>query len=118
MRVEYTKSEPQRLKLYGSLYILYHLQQTLKRIKVSWVGIDIEQVAVAVNEPVGRVLVYFKETLDCTLLFFGQVIMYYVVACDIVLLDDILPTLVVTAVGKIKEYYIILCHSVVKLFAV
>ena len=33
MRVEYTKSEPQRLQLYGSLYLLYHLQQTLKRIK-------------------------------------------------------------------------------------
>jgi hypothetical protein len=52
MRVEYTKSEPQRLQLYGSLYLLYHLQQTLKRIKVSWVGVDIEQVAVAVDEPV------------------------------------------------------------------
>ena len=52
MRVEYTKSEPQRLQLYGSLYLLYRLQQTLKRIKVSWVGIDIEQVAVAVDEPV------------------------------------------------------------------
>jgi hypothetical protein len=34
------------------IYLLHHLQQTLKRIKVSWVGIDIEQVAVAVNEPV------------------------------------------------------------------
>jgi hypothetical protein len=34
------------------LYLLYHLQQTLKRIKVSWDGIDIEQVAVAVDEPV------------------------------------------------------------------
>ena len=33
-------------------FLLYHLQQTLKRIEVSWVGIDIEQVAVAVNEPV------------------------------------------------------------------
>ena len=53
MRVEYTKSEPQRLRLYGSLYLLYHLQQTLKRIKVSWVAIDIEQVAVVVDEPVG-----------------------------------------------------------------
>jgi hypothetical protein len=34
------------------LYLLYHLQQTIKRIKVPWVGIDIEQVAVAVDEPV------------------------------------------------------------------
>ena len=76
------------------------LYKVFKSIEVTRVGIDIKQISVAVDEPVCGVTVYSEETLYSTLLLAGQVIMYYVVACDIVLLNYIFPALLTAVEGR------------------
>ena len=46
----------------------HHLQQVLQRIQVARIGIHVEDVAIAVDEFVGREAVHAKEVFDGSLL--------------------------------------------------
>ena len=63
---------------------------------------EVVDVAILVDELVGGVAVDAYVVLDGTLLVFGQVVVYAVGACQVVLLDDILPRLVAAAVGQVE----------------
>ena len=74
-------------------------QQTGKVFKVARVDIQVEQVAVAVEQLVGGPAVDVKVALDGALLFGRQVIVSHVRAADVILLDDVLPRCLRAAVG-------------------
>ena len=48
---------------------LHSLNQLFECVQISWVGIDVEKMAFAVDEEVGGELVYFQELLHGGLLF-------------------------------------------------
>ena len=85
----------------------HHLYHPLQRIEVARVGIHAEDVAVAVDEFVGGVAVHAKEVLDGGLLLGRQIIVHHIVACHVVFLDDVLPRLLVGAVGEVEVYDVV-----------
>ena len=66
-------------------------KQSGEVIKPARVNFQIKQVAVSIEEFVGRKGVNAKIALDSCLLFIGQVIVSHIVAAYIILLDDVLP---------------------------
>ena len=97
---------------------IHRLQQAFQRIKVARVGIHVEDVAVAVDELVGREAVHAKEVLDGGLLLGRQIIVHHIVACHVVFLDDILPRLLIGAVGEVEVYDVVILQMLVFFLAV
>ena len=63
---------------------------------------EIEYIAIAVDDFVGWIAGDADEFFDCGLLFAWQIVMDDVVANEVVLFDDILPRLVATAVAQVQ----------------
>ena len=73
-------------------YSLLHLfQQIGQSFQVEGAYFEVQQLTVAVEKFVGGPAMDIKMALDSGLLLFGQVIVRYVRATDIILLDDVLP---------------------------
>ena len=66
------------------------------------VNLHIQHIAIAVNEFIGREGLDIQITFDSALLFDGQVIVSHVGTTDIILLDDVLPGILRTAVSQIE----------------
>ena len=87
---------------HSSLFTFNLFQHPGKSFQVAWVGIHVEHGAITVNEFVGWERVNLKVILNGTLLGFRQVVVNDVVTHEVVLLDDVLPRLIIAAVGKVE----------------
>ena len=79
------------MPLASCLLLLHLFQQIGQSFQVEGAYAEIQQVAVAVEKFVGGPAMDIKMALDSGLLLWGQIIVSYVRATDIVLLDDVLP---------------------------
>ncbi len=78
-------------------------QQVGQLFQITRIYLQVQQTAFAVEQFVGRKLVNVQVALNGLLLLFGQVEMSYIGSAYVVLLDDVLPRVLRTAVCQIDE---------------
>ena len=93
------------------MLLLQLLQQPNQLFKMARIHLYVQQIAFAVEELVRRETVDVKVPLDGCLLLCGQVVVRYVIAAHVILLDDVLPRFLRTVVGKIKELDVVVLQS-------
>ena len=83
--------------------MLFHSLQLLgEGIEIICVEpIEVVDVALLVDKFVGGETLHTEEVLDSFLLFGGEVVVGDIGACEVIRLDDVLPTLVLGVVGKV-----------------
>ena len=94
--------------IHSSLFTLQHLYHFLQSLKIVGADLDVEHIALGVNEFVGGEGVDLQITLYGCLLLFGQIEVGDIRSRDVILLDDILPRILRTAVGEINILDVIL----------
>ena len=100
-------------------FSLFHLfQNSCHGLYVQREVEDFVQLAVAVEDDVGGESLNAKVFFDGFLLVFGQVVVNHVLARHLILLDDVLPTLVATAVGEIEIDDVVVLQPLVFFLAV
>ena len=71
--------------------LLHAVEEAGELIEVAGIDIEVEHVAVAIEELVGGPAVDVQMTLNGGLLFVGQVVVRHVRTADVIFLDDVLP---------------------------
>lgn len=87
------------------------LEQAFEFVKVACIHVQVQQVAFAVEELVGGVVLHVEEPFDGLLLFLGQVVVRHVLPAHVVHLYHVLPGILGAVVGEIDVGDVVLGQS-------